>query len=49
MLPRTEELRELVEAYLAELAFTPELAPLEPALRHALGGKRVRPVLCLAT
>jgi len=49
MLPRTEELRELVEAYLAELAFTPELAPLEPALRHSLGGKRVRPVLCLAT
>jgi geranylgeranyl diphosphate synthase, type II len=49
MLPRTEELRELVEGYLAELAFTPELAPLEPALRHSLGGKRVRPVLCLAT
>ncbi|HZQ16901.1 MAG TPA: polyprenyl synthetase family protein [Gaiellaceae bacterium] len=46
---RTEELRELVEAYLAELAFTPELRPLEEAMRDALGGKRVRPVLCLAT
>jgi geranylgeranyl diphosphate synthase, type II len=49
MLPRTEELRDLVEGYLAELEFTPELEPLEPALRHSLGGKRVRPVLCLAT
>jgi geranylgeranyl pyrophosphate synthase len=49
MLPRTEELRELVERYLAELAFTPELEPLETPMRHALGGKRVRPVLCLAT
>ena len=46
---RTEQLRALVEAYLAELALTPELGTLEPALRHALGGKRVRPVLCLAT
>jgi geranylgeranyl diphosphate synthase, type II len=45
----TDELRELVEAYLAELAFTPELAPLEESMRHSLGGKRVRPVLCLAT
>jgi geranylgeranyl diphosphate synthase type II len=43
-----EELRELVEAYLAELALTPELAPLEEPIRHALGGKRVRPVLCLS-
>ena len=46
---RTEELRELVERYLAELAFTPELEPLEEPMRDALGGKRVRPVLCLAT
>ncbi len=30
-------------------ALTPELGSLEPAMRHALGGKRVRPVLCLAT
>jgi geranylgeranyl diphosphate synthase, type II len=46
-----EELRELVETYLAELALTPELGGLEASMRHALagGGKRVRPVLCLAT
>jgi len=49
MLPRTEELRELVEEYFAGLAFTPELEPLEAPMRDALGGKRVRPVLCLAT
>lgn len=46
---RTDELRELVEGYFAELAFLPELEPLEPPMRAALGGKRVRPVLCLAT
>ena len=46
---RTDELRALVEQYLAELALTAELGTLEPAMRHALGGKRVRPVLCLAT
>ena len=46
-----DELRELVEAYLAELALTPELDGLEESMRYALagGGKRVRPVLCLAT
>jgi geranylgeranyl diphosphate synthase type II len=46
-----EELRALVEGYLAELALTPELGGLEDSMRHALagGGKRVRPVLCLAT
>jgi geranylgeranyl diphosphate synthase type II len=46
-----EELRALVESYLAELALTPELGGLEDSMRHALagGGKRVRPVLCLAT
>ncbi|HEX7525381.1 MAG TPA: polyprenyl synthetase family protein [Gaiellaceae bacterium] len=49
MQPRTDELRELVEVYLAELVLTPQLGTLEPALRHALGGKRIRPVLCLAT
>ena len=45
-----DELREDVEAYLASLRFAPELGPLEPVLRYALesGGKRVRPVLCLA-
>jgi len=49
MQQRTNELRALVESYLAELALTPELGTLEPAVRHALGGKRIRPVLCLAT
>jgi geranylgeranyl diphosphate synthase type II len=49
MQQRTSELRALVESYLAELALAPELGTLEPAVRHALGGKRIRPVLCLAT
>jgi geranylgeranyl diphosphate synthase type II len=49
MQQRAEQLRALVEAYLGELALTPELGTLEPAMRHALGGKRIRPVLCLAT
>jgi geranylgeranyl diphosphate synthase, type II len=44
-----EELRAIVEAYLDELALTPELGSLEQPIRHGLGGKRVRPVLCLAT
>jgi geranylgeranyl diphosphate synthase type II len=45
-----EELRGLVEEYLAELVFTPELGGLEEVLRYPLesGGKRIRPVLCLA-
>jgi geranylgeranyl diphosphate synthase type II len=45
-----DELRDLVEAYLGELAFTPELGGLEAALRYPIesGGKRVRPVICLA-
>jgi geranylgeranyl diphosphate synthase type II len=46
---RPDELRELVEAYLAELKLAPNLGSLEAPMRHALGGKRVRPVLCLAT
>ena len=46
-----EELIALVESYLDELALTPELGGLEESMRYALssGGKRVRPVLCLAT
>jgi len=46
-----DELRALVEVYLDELALTPELGGLAEAMRYALdgGGKRVRPVLCLAT
>jgi geranylgeranyl diphosphate synthase type II len=50
-MPRTpDELRGLVEDYLGELALQPELGSLDEPMRHALsgGGKRVRPVLCLA-
>jgi len=49
-MPRApDELQALVGAYLAELAFAPELGPLEDAMRDAVGGKLIRPVLCLAT
>ena len=47
-LRQADELRGLVESYFAELAFAPELGSLERPMRHALGGKRVRPVLTLA-
>ncbi len=45
-----DELREAVEEYLAALPHPPELGRLEEAIRYALesGGKRIRPVLCLA-
>ena len=45
-----EDLRDAVEACLRSLAFTSELGALEEALRYSLeaGGKRIRPVLCLA-
>jgi geranylgeranyl diphosphate synthase type II len=45
-----DELRDDVEEYLGVLAFAPELSCLDEALRYSLesGGKRVRPVLCLA-
>jgi geranylgeranyl diphosphate synthase type II len=46
---RPDELRGRVEEYLDALALTPELGSLAEPMRHALGGKRVRPVLCLAT
>jgi geranylgeranyl diphosphate synthase, type II len=48
---RPDELRELAESYLAELALTPELHGQAESVRYALtmGGKRVRPVICLAT
>jgi len=50
MLRSPDELRELVEGYLAGLALSPDLGGLEEALRYPLesGGKRVRPVLSLA-
>ncbi|MEO8291432.1 MAG: polyprenyl synthetase family protein [Gaiellaceae bacterium] len=46
-----DELRGLVEEYLAKLPFAAELGELDSALRYSLlgGGKRIRPVLCLAT
>jgi geranylgeranyl diphosphate synthase type II len=45
------ELAALIEGYLDELALTPELDELAEPMRHALsgGGKRIRPVICLAT
>ena len=45
-----QELTALVEGYLDELALTPELGELAGPIRYALagGGKRIRPVLCLA-
>ena len=45
-----DELRAAVEARLGTLALAPELGRLEEPLRYALesGGKRIRPVLCLA-
>jgi geranylgeranyl diphosphate synthase, type II len=46
-----EELRSLADEALSSLPFAAELAGLEEALRYSLlgGGKRIRPVLCLAT
>ena len=46
-----DELRELVDAELEALPLAEELGELEGALRYSLlgGGKRIRPVLCLAT
>jgi geranylgeranyl diphosphate synthase, type II len=46
-----DELRGGVEDYLDGLQLSPELGALEEAVRYALagGGKRIRPVLCLAT
>ena len=45
-----DELRALVEEALAELRLDPRLGALEEPVRYALGGggKRIRPVLCLA-
>ncbi|MGH2950619.1 MAG: polyprenyl synthetase family protein, partial [Solirubrobacterales bacterium] len=47
-----DDLRELVERYLAQLSFSrlDATAGLEEAMRYSLlaGGKRIRPVLCLA-
>jgi geranylgeranyl diphosphate synthase type II len=46
-----DELRRLLGGYLGQLRLTPELGGLAEVLRYTLdaGGKRIRPVLCLAT
>jgi geranylgeranyl diphosphate synthase type II len=44
-----DALRSLVESTPSELALTPELGGLYEPMRYALGGKRIRPVICLAT
>ncbi len=46
-----DELRRLADERLASLPFAADLGRLEDALRYSLlgGGKRIRPVLCLAT
>jgi geranylgeranyl pyrophosphate synthase len=46
-----ERHRELIEDYLATLPFAEELGPLTEAMRYSLegGGKRIRPLLCLAS
>jgi geranylgeranyl diphosphate synthase, type II len=48
--PRLETYRRLIEEYLAALPFAPELGGLTEAMRYSLegGGKRIRPLLCLA-
>jgi len=51
-MPRTlTEHRALIEEYLAGLPLAPELGALMQAMRYSLdgGGKRIRPLLCLAT
>src|SRR5438045_1818963 len=48
----TDELKTLVEDYLEELELWPELHGQARSMRYALvemGGKRIRPVICLAT
>jgi geranylgeranyl diphosphate synthase type II len=46
-----DEHRELIEAYLKRIVFKRELGVVDGVMRYALsgGGKRIRPVLCLAT
>lgn len=43
-----DELRSLVTDALADLELAPELGTLAEPLRYAVGGKLIRPVLCLA-
>ena len=46
-----DELRELTEEYLRELALTPELHGQAESVRYAVmvGGKRVRPIISSAS
>lgn len=46
-----EDHRELIEAYIAGLPLAEELGELTEAMRYSLegGGKRIRPLLCLAS
>ena len=45
-----DELRALADAYVVDLALTPELGALQASIRYAAaGGKRVRATICLAT
>ena len=46
-----DELARLVETSLEELTLQPALGDLQEPIRYALGGggKRIRPVICLAT
>jgi len=46
-----DELRELIEEFLGRLELSPDLGELADSMRYALagGGKRIRPLLCLAT
>lgn len=46
-----DELRAVFEEHLASIRFHPDLGELEEAMRYATagGGKRIRPVVCLAT
>jgi len=48
---KPDEHRAAFEEFLADLQLSPELGGLEEPVRYALegGGKRIRPVLCLAT
>jgi geranylgeranyl diphosphate synthase type II len=48
---RLDELRGLADEFLGGLPLSPDLGELEQSLRYSLlgGGKRIRPVLCLAT
>src|SRR6266498_3139148 len=49
-MPSLDEYQALIDGYLSELPFAAELGALTDAMRYSVegGGKRIRPVLCLA-